>query len=318
MKHFVGVDIGGTRIKAGLVNAERHVVSEVIAWLQPEDRSEEGLIRRLAEVVEDVAGDLRPASVGIGIPGVVDHARGVVAKSPSFPAWHGFHIRDRLTQALNLPVLVDNDANCVIAGEALAGAGVGHRSLIGLTLGTGVGGGIILDGAMWRGVSGMAGELGHIVADPQGPPCGCGGRGCLEMYASVNGLRALCTESPVEGADPAAPNLPELVAARALAGDLTARAHLDAMARPLGRVLGSLLNVFNVKTVILAGGVSGLWPHLHDPCWTALRGACFADVLDGVKIVLGTLGERAGVVGAALQGIVSAANPLQAASAHPL
>ena len=301
MKHFVGVDIGGTRIKAGLVSANMKLVRESVAWLEPSDKSEDGLVRRVAAVIREVSEGVRPVLVGVGIPGVIDRSRGVVSRSPNFPEWLDFPVQRRLSDLTGHAVVIDNDANCVIVGEAIAGAGAGTRSLIGLTLGTGVGGGIFLDGALWRGVNGMGGELGHVVADPAGPPCTCGGRGCLEMYPSVNGLRVLCRAQPVAGVDADANDLPEQLAAAVGRGDWTARAHFATAGQALGRVLGSLLNIFDVKKVVLAGGVAATFPLMQEACTTAIRGASFPEIAAGVEIVQGTLAERAGIIGAAFQ-----------------
>ncbi len=299
MKHYVGVDIGGTRLKAGLVNDNHQVVREAVAWLEPGDKTEEGLIARVAALVNQVREGVRPVLVGIGVAGVIDRRSGVVARSPNFPTWRNFAVQRRLQDLTGFAVLVDNDANCVIAGEALMGARAG-RDLIGLTLGTGVGGGLVLNGQVWRGANGMGGELGHIVADPAGPLCGCGGRGCLEMYPSVNGLRHQARLREV-AVDLEAPNLPELLANLARGGDATAQACFDAAGVALGRVLGGLLNVFDIKTVLLAGGVSGTWDRMEAATWAAIRGASFPEIADGVEIYVGTLGERAGIYGAALQ-----------------
>lgn len=303
MKHYVGIDVGGTRLKAGLVNERHEVVRDVVAWVEDGPRMDgDALAQRLASLIVEVCGGVRPVLVGLGVPGVIDRERGIVCRSPNFPTWRDVPIQRRVSDLSGHAVVLDNDANCVIAGEALRGAGAGRGDLIGLTLGTGVGGGIILGGALWRGARGMAGELGHLCVDPNGPPCGCGSRGCLEMYPSVNGLRLqVRAHGPIDGVDAEAADLPEQLATRARAGDPKAIACFQAVAGPFGRGLGSLLNIFDVKTVVLAGGVAHTWDLMAETALAALRGACFPEIAAGVDVRVGTLGERAGILGAAFQ-----------------
>lgn len=303
MKRFVGIDVGGTRIKAGLVNALHRIEAEEVLWLTPEDKSEEGLLAKLAEVVTRVVGPhgRSVVVVGVGVAGFISQRQGMVVRSPNFPSFDRFLLKQRLEPLVHQHVVMDNDANCVIAGEYLQGALAGHHDAAGLTLGTGVGGGLILHGGLWRGHSGMAGELGHIMVDPNGPKCGCGNHGCLEMYPSKVGLREMCRQKPVDGVDTEAEDLPHKLAQAAEAGDATAKAHFRLAGQMLGRGVAMLVNALDLQTVLLAGGLAPTWPLMEESCHRELRKRGVSEMAAGVSFVLATLGQKAGILGAALQ-----------------
>ena len=301
MSTFIGIDVGGTRLKAGLVDDVRGVSREHVLWLSPEDKTEDGILAKLALAVQMIDPEGAASGIGLGVAGVIRRADGVITESPNFPLWRDFELSSRLRARVTHDVSLDNDANCVVAGEALLGAAAGRVNVIGLTLGTGVGGGLILDRHLWRGERGMAGELGHITVHPDGPPCGCGSHGCLEAYASLVGLRRMCEREPVAGVDVASADLPRMLDAAAQAGDTTARAHFLEAGRALGQVLAGLLNALNVRTVLLAGGVAKAYRWMEPAVLHEIERRAFAAVRADVEIVVGTLGERAGVVGAALQ-----------------
>ncbi|HIN85352.1 MAG TPA: ROK family protein [Myxococcales bacterium] len=301
MKHFVGIDVGGTRIKAGLVNAHFQVLNEEVIWLEDADKSEHAVLARIVEAVDAVNNTQAVESVGVGIAGCIDARRGIVVTSPNFPAWNNFDVVGRLKKHVSVPILVDNDAHCVIGGEYLAGAAVDCPDLLGFTLGTGVGGAIFLDGRLWRGIRGMAGEFGHITVEPGGPLCGCGSYGCLEMYCSRVGFEYLCSRDPVEGTDKQSPHLPQQLAHAAQSGNVTALAHFNTAGTMLGRTIAGLLNSLNVNNIVLAGGVSHTFNWMKDAMWTELRKRCYPVVADAVTVRLGTLGDKAGIIGAAMQ-----------------
>lgn len=302
MKHFVGIDVGGTRLKAGLVDACHRVTNEQVMWLDDADKSEDGLLEKITQLLPKLIGGREVVLVGLGVAGVVHRWEGSVKRSPNFPAFSDFRIKERLEKRINQHVAVDNDANCVITGEYLQGAAAGKKNFIGLTLGTGVGGALMMGGHLWRGVNGMAGELGHTIVDPNGPRCpGTGAHGSLEMYPSVLGLRALCEKKAVDGVETGAPDLPKQLALAAESGDPTALSHFRAAGNGLGIALGSLLNVFDMKTVLLAGGVAPTFPLMEAACREAIGRVAFPEIADGLEILQGTLGEKAGVLGAAMQ-----------------
>jgi glucokinase len=301
MTTYVGIDIGATRVKAGLVNEHNAITREHSVWLHEYEKTPKAILEILSNIVDAVLKRSRPELVGVGVPGVIDRKKGVVRRSPNYPEFENFEIRERLSLILGCPVIVDNDANCVVAGEYLAGVAEGRENLIGMTLGTGVGGAIILEGKLWRGVNGMAGEFGHVIAEPNGQFCkGSGVRGPLEMYPSLVGLREMCRTYPVPGVDPENPDLPKLLADAATAGDRTALLHFQTAGKCLGRVLGGLLNIFDVKTIVISGGISAAYPLMERATLEALTQVVYPEILEGAQILLGNMGDKAGILGAAM------------------
>ena len=303
----IGIDVGGTSVKAGVVDAEggvRHLRSIPVT---DADRTEQGMVDLLAALVSDLctaAGEGGVSAVGIGAPGVVDVDEGVIKASPNFPEWKDYSLAARLAEAgVELPIALDNDANVVGLGEGRFGAATGIDSYILLTLGTGVGGALRLGGRLWRGVSGMAGELGHVNVVPDGRPCGCGSRGCLEQYASLNGLRHDVRERSLEIDDAEAllddPDLPRKLDERAGKGDPDAIALFEQMGYWLGVGVGTLLNVLDVKTVIIAGGLAGALPRFQATMLSTISHHSFPAIHEGLRVIQGNLGARAGVLGAA-------------------
>ncbi|MFT5429870.1 MAG: glucokinase [Myxococcota bacterium] len=301
MKYYVGIDVGGTRLKAGLVDEKHKIHGERVVELTAADKTEEGMIAKLADVTRAVLDGKRPVVVGLGVAGLVHRWKGTVVTAPNFPDWDHFRIKERLEAAIGLHVVVDNDANCVITGEYLQGAGAGHPDLLGITLGTGVGGALILGGSLWHGANGMAGEFGHMTVDPNGPRCGCGNTGCLEMYAGRVGLAELVRKRPVKGCDPDSTDVPAQLLAAAEAGDTQAKDHFKTAGRALGRALGGVLNLLNLQTVCIAGGVAPAFVYMEDACRQEMRRVAFGAVCDDVQFVIARLGPNAGILGAAMQ-----------------
>src|SRR5574342_372390 len=205
----IGVDLGGTNLRTALLSPDGDILAK---HKEPTYASEgwKNVVTRLIDGIkeqQESAGErgLAVTAVGVGVPGVIQSDRGIVVKSPNFPDWNNLPIKDSLEKALNLPVTVENDANAAALGEQWRGVGCGIKSMILLTLGTGVGGGIILNNQIWQGADGMAGELGHMTIIPDGRRCGCGNTGCLEMYASARGI----VESYRERKTPAMPSCGE-------------------------------------------------------------------------------------------------------------
>ena len=301
MKHFVGVDIGGTRLKAGLVDSTHRVCRQSVLWLNDSDKEEEALLQRLEEIIREVAEGFHPTIVGVGVAGIVQRAQGRVLRSPNFPAFADFPIQRRLEERIPWHVAIDNDANCVLAGEYLRGGARGHKTFLGFTLGTGVGGAVIQNGQLWRGMDGMAGELGHVVVAPGGRPCACGNRGCLEMYASRVGFRAALQEQGIDGIDPESPTMPEALQVAAEHADPVALQHLAEAGTMLGRAIGGLLNALNFHAVVIAGGLAPLLPWMEASIHDALQECTYRELTQELA-VLGTSGdEAAGILGAAMQ-----------------
>jgi glucokinase len=193
----VGIDLGGTNVRMGLVRGDGSVRARTKSPVTHDRR----LLQSIMEIVESFVSSegLRVrdlAGIGIAAPGIIDVEKGIVVKTPQYPEWKNLPLRGIMSRGLGRPVEVENDANAYAIGEAWTGAGKDFSSFVLFTLGTGVGGGIILDGKIWRGAMGMAGEVGHINVEPDGIPCNCGSRGCLERYSSATGIKALYAGFP--------------------------------------------------------------------------------------------------------------------------
>ncbi len=300
---LVGIDLGATRIKAGLIDRDGTMISRRERPVG-DARTPPAIRERLAEL----AAELDPsgeAPIGIAVAGVIEHATQVIRESPNFPAWRDFHLAAELGADTGRIVCIENDANAAILGEACVGAGRGAPSVIGLTLGTGVGGGIVLDGRLHRGERGMAGELGHLTVVPDGRSCNCGNRGCLERYAGALGI--LETMAAYPGADAAwmaasgdRDHGVAWLASMARQGHPAAVDVFEQVGRALGFVLAGLVHVFDVRRFVLAGGIARSTDLFHAAMMAELRARTFRSMAEGVEVVVGTLGDDAALFGASV------------------
>lgn len=301
----VGVDVGGTKVLAGVVGADGAVGSLARDATPGRHATVDELEDALARAVTAAAGDRPLDGVGVAAAGFVTGSRVVFA--PHLP-WRGEDVADRLSQRLGVPVAVDNDANCAAGAEATYGAGRGARSMVLVTLGTGIGGALVAAGRVWRGAHGLAGEFGHMRVVPDGLPCECGRRGCWEQYASGNALvrraRSRIGSEPtmladlVEG-DPARLTGP-MVTAAAADGDLVARAAFAEIGEWLGVGLANLVAAFDPALVVVGGGVAEAGERLLDPAREALaRSLVAAEHRDVPPLRAAELGPAAGLIGAA-------------------
>ncbi len=311
---FAGVDLGGTNIKAGLVTEEGDIVHRhAIATRAPEGPA--AVARRICRAVAKCARDAgvdpgRPAGVGIGAPGTIDRREGVVTFSPNLPGWHDVPLRRMVQEALDLPCTLENDANVAALAEQWIGAGRGASSLVLFTLGTGIGGGIVLDGHIWHGANGVAGEIGHMSINPDGPRCGCGNRGCLEAYASATAMVRRLREAVQAGADtPLASHLDSVTARdihrAALEGDAVAAENIAQTGRYLGVAVSNVMHMLNPRVVAFSGGVTGAGEMLLSPLREEATWRTMDDSRREVKVCLGELAETAGIIGAARSLMVS-------------
>ncbi len=303
----VGIDLGATRIKAGMVRGEK-IVGTVVVNLDPPDRSQEGIVRRLAGVVEELSGRFlepgeRPRGIGIGSPGAIRHAEGVIVRAPNFDAWNDFELGRMLSGATGLPAFLDNDANVIALGEAVYGAGRGMRDFLCLTLGSGLGGGLFLDGRVYRGADGMAGELGHIGVEPEGFPCNCGSRGCIEQYVAAVGLRNYVRRDRLFGDETDAaladPDLPRRLFEMAMQGHPQARRYYHDVGYYLAMGIGTFMNLLNVEAIVLGGGMARSWDAFGPTLMSELRGRAYPVLVERTRIVMCGLWEDAGILGAA-------------------
>lgn len=311
----VGVDLGGTNIVVGAMRADGSASYGVHSAPTRSQEGADAVIARIVRMVEEtIAVTLRETGadrrtvrgIGIGSPGPLDRERGVVLVTPNL-GWREVALRDRVAEAVGLPATLDNDANCATLGEWWIGAARGARHVVGMTIGTGIGGGLILDGRLYHGTSDVAGEIGHMTIDQTGRRCGCGNYGCLEAYASGPAIADRAREALAYEPDSILPTL--------VAGDLSritaatvydAAARADAVAievvrdtaRFLGTGIANLLNIFNPDVVVIAGGVTHAGDALFVPLRAEVRRRAFRPAFDACRIVPGSLPGTAGVVGA--------------------
>lgn len=258
-------------------------------------------------VVEDMAASIQEvisecgrddlAGIGVGVPGFIEMKTGVVLESPNLPFFVNFPMRDALAEKLGAPVALENDANAAAMGEKWMGAGREVKDLVLLTLGTGVGGGIIVDGKVLHGFVGMAAELGHMTVIPTGNPCGCGNQGCLEKHASAT---AIITMAQLVGLGDGLTS--EQVYDMAIAGNEKARHCFEVMGRALGIGLATLINTFNFPLYLLGGGVLPAWDLFAPPMIEECRWRSFIFRNTKTRIEKATLGNDAGLFGAAFLG----------------
>jgi glucokinase len=314
-QYIVGVDLGGTNIVVGAMRADgatRHAMHSLPTCAE---EGADAVVARIAAAIERTiaetcaeTGATRADMVGVGIgsPGPLDRETGVVIFTPNL-GWRDFPLRDRVAVAVDLPATLDNDANCATLGEWWVGAARGARHVIGLTIGTGIGGGIILDGALFHGASDAAGELGHISIDATGRRCGCGNYGCLEAYASGPAIAERAREALAGGEQSILPalvdgDLSRITAATVYAaeqrGDTVAAHVVRDTAKFLGIGVANFLNIFNPEVVVLAGGVTQAGDALFEPLRAEVRRRAFHPAVEACRIVPGELEGNAGVIGA--------------------
>jgi glucokinase len=290
----IGVDVGGTKIAAGVVDRQGKILRQIER--PTETGSEEKLLALLDEVVESLLVD-EVVAIGFGLPSTIDQREGRVVGSVHIPL-EGVDFRGRMAGTVSVPVALDNDANSAAIAEWMVGAGRGARHMIMLTLGTGVGGGLILDGKPYRGFVGAGAELGHFVLEYGGAPCGgnCTGHGHFEQLAS--GRAADRAAERILGPGKTGR---ELVGA-AREGDAEAREAIVEIGRRLGAGIGSLVNIFNPEVVVLGGGFSEARDLFLEPALEAMREEALPPGRDLVRVVPALLGPDAGLVGAAFVG----------------
>ena len=297
-RRHLGLDLGGTNIKWAVVehdDAWRTLDRGQVST--PAAGGPDAVVARLATVGAEAIGRCPGvSSIGIGVPGLYDPATGRTRFLVNVPGdWAGRSVALPVATALGCPVSLINDARAFGLAELRLGAGRGVRSIVGLTLGTGVGGVIAIDGQVHLGHDGTAGEVGHQTIDPDGPPCNCGNHGCLEAFARADRIAAACGTSTAEAA---------VVAARA--GDARALAGLAEVGRYLGIGIGNMVVVVSPDRVIIGGGVSAAGDLLLGPIRDELRRRVHTTSLDEVEVVTAELGTWAGAIGAAIHGAEAA------------
>jgi glucokinase len=315
-RYIVGVDLGGTKIMVGALSEDG---SQHFGMRSIPTHSEQGsdvVVDRIVGAIEGVILDTIAETnaarkdfvgIGMGAPGPLDRERGIVVVAPNL-GWRDFPLRDLVSGRLGLPVTLDNDANCATVGEWWQGAARGGRTVVGFTIGTGIGGGVIIDGSLFHGASDVAGEVGHTTIELNGRYCKCGNYGCLEAYASGPAIATRAREVLVR--EESASALPSMVGGQldlitaqtvydaAKQGDAVAQEIVRDTARYLGAGIASLLNILNPDTVVVAGGVTAAGDTLFVPLRAEVRRRAFRPAVEAARILPAELPGTAGVVGA--------------------
>lgn len=297
VKYSIGVDLGGTNLRAASFSETGellHRISGKTTLTEGRDRVVHDIVRFIGSIRDKHKGDLQLKGVGIGVPGFIRIKEGVIAGSNNLKVLEGFPMRDAISQGLGTSVILENDANAAALGECWMGAGKEVDDLVLLTLGTGIGGGIIVDGRIVHGMVGMAGEIGHITVYPEGNPCGCGNRGCLEKHASATAISALARLIQL-GDNLSAAEVHEL----AVTGDPRAHQIFESMGRALGIALATMINLFNFPLYLLSGGPLPAWDFFAPAMLAEVRMRSFTYRNTTTRIEKATLGNLAGLYGAA-------------------
>ena len=282
----IGVDLGGTAIKLARIRADGTVLAEA-QWPTPQPAVPGAVTMALCEAIEQIDPEHAAEAVGIGLPGPMDAAARVARVCINLPGWEDVPLADWLESRLNRRVTLANDGNCAVVGEAWLGAARGVDDVVLLTLGTGVGGGVLLRGELFTGHNGAAAEPGLIGVQPDGPACNSGNRGSLEQFASITGLRRLCDRDPRE------------LSAEADAGDPEALEVWSRYGEHLGCGVASLVYVFTPQLVLLGGGLAGAARHFLPAVRREVESRVQAVSREGLRIEAACLGNGAGRLGAA-------------------
>jgi glucokinase len=309
---LVGVDLGGTNVRIGVVTPKGRVLKKEEYALNPSRRGVhivEGFVSNLKDFIQKRLGkNNQLLGIGIGIAGAIDMKKGKIINSPNIPDLNGFGIREFIKKRISSPIAIENDANAFALGEGWVGAAKGSKYYCGITLGTGVGGGIVINGEILHGSGGMASEVGHMVIDPEGPLCGCGGRGCLEVYASATGIKRMALEAiekeeggeivrraggKVEGVTS------EKVFEAAQSGDEAAQKIFHEMGRSLGLGLVNLIHLFDPEKIVIGGKASRAWNSFIKTTMEVVMERAMEGSREKVKIVQARCGDDAGILGAA-------------------
>ena len=283
MKNFaIGVDLGGTNLRIAAVDDQGTLVEKVTLGTKV-SLGRDHVIDEMCQAIEHVLQKYQTSStllgIGIGVPGIIDMQSGLLRESPNLPGWADYPVRAEIEKRLKTVVILENDANVAALGEKWLGAAKDFDHMAMLTLGTGVGGGLVQHGAIWHGMNGMAGEFGHSTVEPEGHPCPCGNRGCLEQYASATAIVRMARE---EIANNSASSLARVAHSDAefsaksiynlaIQGDEDARRIYRRVGRCLGIVLAAMVNSLNLPIYVIGGGVSSAWEAFSPSIFEELR-----------------------------------------------
>lgn len=293
----IGVDLGGTNLRAAAIDRDGNLLDKPISVDTNYLGGREAVIGDIVAAVNRLKlqfESCRLAGVGMGVPGFIRLREGFITNSNNLPYLEDFPVRDEIERRLGTPIILENDANAAALGETWMGAGKEVDDLVLLTLGTGVGGGIIFDGKVLHGALGMAGELGHLTIDPNGPPCGCGNNGCLEKIASATAVESMAYLMSL-GDNLTSRDVYNLAAG----GNIKAQRIFQQMGRALGIAVANLINTFNFPLYLLSGGMLPAWDYFAPTMLEEVSRRSFTYRNSQTRIEQAKLGNLAGLYGAA-------------------
>jgi len=308
LNYAIGVDLGGTKVKLGVVSSEGRIIKKVAVPTM----AKEGVDKSISQIKKGVASLLKSTKksiigIGIGAPGVVSLKKGTVENPPNLPGWGRVHLGRIINKQFSLPTFVENDANAAAIGELIYGTGRKLNSFILITLGTGVGGGIIYNKKLFRGDFGGAGEIGHITIDKNGPKCNCGSYGCLEAYLGNNYLIANVKKQLRSNKDSMIYKLvgnnmqnlsPKIIHDAALKDDVFSKNIIEQMGINLGCGLASIINVFDISNIVIGGGVAGFGRPLFKATKNSIKSRILTPLKPRIKVLQAGLKNNAGIKGA--------------------
>lgn len=307
-KYAIGVDLGGTSIKLGIVTNTGRLIKKISVQTEAEKGPKRVIANIISGIIELTAkSKYKIEGIGIGCPGVVTPGKGIVENPPNLPGWEKVNIGKIIFQEFKRPVLVDNDANAAAIGELTFGSGKKYKSFIMITLGTGVGGGIVINKKIYHGDFGAAGEIGHISIDYKGPKCNCGSYGCIEAYAGNLYLRERVRKELKKHPESKMWKLinndlskvsPRNVQLAAERGDAFAKSVIDELGSYLGSAFASLCNVLDVSVFIIGGGIAGFGKPLFDSIKKTISRRVMAPIRPRVRVLPAKLRNDAGIKGA--------------------
>lgn len=308
--NVIGIDIGGTNLRGAVVDSKGKILKKY-SLSSEANVGIDNLINNLIDLINNLRADFKITGIGIGIPGILDSKKGIITQAPNIKNAANYPIIKVLNSRIKprLPLVIENDANCAAFGEYKFGAGLGFKTLIMITLGTGVGGGIILNGEIWNGAHGMGGEIGHIKIYPDGNKCNCGNRGCLESYSSLVGIKNMIKKGLTENKinkkllekikSTKHDKLPELFYEEAKSGNSFSKRLWEEFGKALGIGISSLTNLLNVEIVVIGGGIANAWQMFIPSTKKAVKENTLIGPYQKLKISKSKLKDDAGILGAA-------------------
>ena len=308
--NVIGIDIGGTNLRGAVVDSNGNIKKKY-SLSSEANVGIDNLINNLIDLINNLRADFKITGIGIGIPGILDSKKGIITQAPNIKNAANYPIIKVLNSRIKprLPLVIENDANCAAFGEYKFGAGLGLKTLIMITLGTGVGGGIILNGEIWNGAHGMGGEIGHIKIYPDGNKCNCGNRGCLESYSSLVGIKNMIKNGVKENKinkkllqkikSTKQDKLPELFYEEAKSGNSFSKRLWEEFGKALGIGISSLTNLLNVEIVVIGGGIANAWQMFIPSTKKAVKENTLIGPYQKLKISKSKLKNDAGILGAA-------------------